>query len=114
MRRSDIYSLRLPKGKGHEQQGKRLGVVVQSDAFLPRSVVLVAPTSTGAKPASFRPEIDVEGTMTRVLVEQMGAVDMTRLGNLVGHLTPGGGMGCGLRNPRCARTELDKRFAPKN
>jgi mRNA-degrading endonuclease toxin of MazEF toxin-antitoxin module len=26
--------------------------------------------------------------MTRVLVEQMGAVDMTRLGNLVGHLTP--------------------------
>jgi mRNA interferase MazF len=88
VRRSDIYSLRLPKGKGHEQQGKRLGVVVQSDAFLPRSVVLVAPTSTGAKSASFRPEIDVEGTMTRVLVEQMGAVDMTRLGNLVGHLTP--------------------------
>jgi mRNA-degrading endonuclease toxin of MazEF toxin-antitoxin module len=26
--------------------------------------------------------------MTRVLVEQMGAVDMTRLGNLAGHLTP--------------------------
>ena len=88
MRRGDIYSLRLPKRKGHEQQEKRLGVVVQSDAFLPRSVVLVAPTSTGAKPASFRTEIDVEGTMTRVLVEQMGAVDMTRLGNLVGHLTP--------------------------
>jgi mRNA interferase MazF len=51
-------------------------------------VVLVAPTSTGVKPASFRPEIEVEGTMTKVLVEQMGAVDMTRLGNVVGHLTP--------------------------
>ena len=88
VRRGDIFELRLPKEKDHEQQGKRLGVVVQSDAFLPRSVVLVAPTSTGAKSASFRPEIEVEGTMTRVLVEQMGAVDMTRLGNLAGHLTP--------------------------
>jgi mRNA interferase MazF len=63
-------------------------VVVQSDAFLPRSVVLIAPTSTSAKPASFRPEIDVEGTRTKVLVEQMGAVDVSRLGDLVGHMTP--------------------------
>ncbi len=88
MRRGDIFELRLPKGKGHEQQGKRLGVVVQSDAFLPRSVVLIAPTSTGAKSASFRPEIEVEDTITKVLVEQMGAVDMTRLRKLAGHLTP--------------------------
>ena len=64
---------------GHEQQGRRFGVVVQSDAFLPRSVVLVAPTSTSAKPASFRPEIQIGGTSTRVLVEQVGAVDVNRL-----------------------------------
>lgn len=88
MRRGDIYSLRLPKGRGHEQQGKRFGVVVQSDAFLPRSVVLIAPTSTSARQASFRPEIDVEGTPTKVLVEQLGAVDVSRLGDLAGHLTP--------------------------
>ena len=61
---------------------------MQSDAFLPRSVVLVAPTSTSAKAASFRPEIDVQGTVTKVLVEQMGAVDVSRLGDLSGHLTP--------------------------
>ncbi len=88
MRRSDIYSLRLPRGKGHEQRGKRFGVIVQSDAFLPRSVVLVAPTSISAQPASFRPEIDVEGKRTKVLVEQIGAVDVTRFGELAGHLTP--------------------------
>ena len=88
MRRGDIVTLRLPKGVGHEQSGRRFGVVVQSDAFLPRSVVLVAPTSTSAKPASFRPDIEVEGTSTRVLVEQVGAVDLDRLGNLAGHLTP--------------------------
>lgn len=88
MRRGDIYSVRLPKGRGHEQLGQRFGVVVQSDAFLPRSVILIAPTSTSARPASFRPEIEIEGTATKVLVEQLGAVDVTRLGELAGHLTP--------------------------
>lgn len=87
MRRGDIFGLRLPKGIGHEQQGKRYGVVVQSDALLPRSVVLIAPTSMSARSASFRPEIEVEGLGTRVLVEQMGAVDIGRLGELAGHLT---------------------------
>lgn len=87
MRRGDVYSLRLPKGKGHEQHGKRFGVVVQSDSFLPRSVVLIAPTSQSAKPASFRPEIDIDGTTTKVLVEQMGAADVTRFGDLAGNLT---------------------------
>lgn len=88
MQRGDIFGLRLPKGAGHEQQGRRFGVVVQSDAFLPRSVVLVAPTSRNAKPASFRPEIEIDGSSTRVLVEQVGAVDINRLGDLTGHLTP--------------------------
>jgi mRNA interferase MazF len=55
--------------------------------MLPRSVVLIAPTSTSAKPASFRPEIDVRGTSTRVLVEQVGAVDVSRLGGEVGRVS---------------------------
>ena len=88
MRRGDIFSLRLPKRVGHEQRGRRFGVVVQSDAFLPRSVVLVAPTSRSARAASFRPEIEIDGTSTRVLVEQVGAVDVNRLGDLAGHLAP--------------------------
>ena len=84
----NIFELRLPRGVGHEQQGRRFGVVVQSDALLPRSVVLVAPTSTSARPASFRPVIELDGRNTIVLVEQVGAVDVTRLGNLIGHLRP--------------------------
>lgn len=87
MRRGDVFALRLSKGIGHEQHGRRFGVIVQSDALLPRSVVLIAPTSTSARSASFRPEIDIEGTTTRVLVEQMGAVDVHRLGDMTGHLT---------------------------
>ncbi|MDQ1700222.1 MAG: mRNA interferase MazF [Frankiaceae bacterium] len=88
MLRGDVYAFRLPRGRGHEQQGRRYGVVVQANELLPRSVVLVAPTSRSARPASFRPEIDIDGEMTRVLVEQVGAVDAGRLGRFVGHVTP--------------------------
>jgi mRNA interferase MazF len=86
--RGDIYEFRPPRGTGHEQQGRRYGVIVQANELLPRSVVLVAPTSLSARPASFRPEIDLLGKTTRVLVEQVGAVDASRLGELVGRLSP--------------------------
>lgn len=85
--RGDIYQLHAPrKARGHEQQGNRYAVVVQSD-LLPLSTWLVAPTSTSARPASFRPEIEIENKSTRVLVEQTAAVDPERLGRLVGHLS---------------------------
>lgn len=88
MRRGDVFELRLPRGTGHEQRGRRYGIVVQADEFLPRSVVLIAPTSRSARPASFRPEVEVADQPTRVLVEQVGAVDSGRLGKLIGHISP--------------------------
>lgn len=88
MLRGDVYRFKLPRGVGHEQHGDRFGVVVQAEEFLPRSVVIVAPTSRSARAASFRPEIDVNGQTTRVLVEHVGAVDAQRLGDLAGHLSP--------------------------
>lgn len=88
MLRGDLYRFKLPKGVGHERHGDRYGVVVQAEEFLPRSVVIVAPTSRSARAASFRPEIEVDGETTRVLVEQIGAVDARRLGELCGHLRP--------------------------
>jgi mRNA interferase MazF len=87
VRRGEVYRFRVPKGVGHEQHGERYGVVVQADELLPRSVVLVAPTSRSARPATFRPEVTVAGRDTKVLVEQMGAVDVERLGQRVGLLT---------------------------
>ncbi len=87
MRRGDVFRFRSPKGVGHEQQGVRYGVVVQADEFLPRSVVIVAPTSRSARAASFRPSINVDGEATRVLVEQLGAVDVQRLGESLGAVT---------------------------
>lgn len=86
MQRGEVFRFKVPKGVGHEQQGERFGVIVQSDSMLPRSVILVAPTSRSARPASFRPEVSIAGATTRILVEQVGAVDAQRLGRRVGQL----------------------------
>lgn len=84
--RGDVYRLRSPRGaRGHEQQG-RYAVVVQSDDFEALSTWLVAPTSTSARAATFRPAVEVNGEQTRVLAEQTSAVDPSRLGERVGHL----------------------------
>jgi len=61
-------------------------VVVQADEFLGLSTTLVAPTSTSARPASFRPTINIHGTNTGVLVEQTTVIDPQRLGASVGRL----------------------------
>lgn len=87
MQRGDVYRFKIPKSVGHEQQGERYGVIVQSDVMLPRSVVVVAPTSRSARPASFRPEVQIASDLTRVLVEHLGAVDVQRLGRPAGRLT---------------------------
>jgi mRNA interferase MazF len=63
-------------------------VVVQADEFLTLSTVLVSPTSTSARPASFRPGITLNGTQTRVLVEQTTVADPQRLGHSAGRLDP--------------------------
>jgi mRNA interferase MazF len=86
--RGDSYRLRAPKyARGHEQDGARYVVVVQAD-HTPLSTWLVAPTSTGRRGASFRPEIEIDGKPTRILVRRTGAVDPeTRLGEFAGRLT---------------------------
>lgn len=84
--RGDLYRLRPGRDTaGHEQRGQRYAVAIQSDAVL-LSTLVVAPTSTGAQPAIFRPEIEMDGTRTLVLVDQMRAVDASRLGDFAGRL----------------------------
>ena len=86
--RGDLYWLKATKDvRGHEQAGARYAVVLQSDD-LPLSTWIIAPTSTGRRAASFRPEIDINGTKTRVIVEQLTVIDpQTRLGDFAGRLS---------------------------
>lgn len=51
------------------------------------SVRSIAPTSTSAHPASFRPTITLDRHQTRVLVEQTTVVDPQRLGRSSGRLS---------------------------
>ncbi len=88
MQRGEVFRLRAPRGlRGRKQAGQRYGVVVQADELLALSTVIVAPTSTRARPVSFRPEVRIAGGRTRVLVEQLGAVDPSRLGESHGVLS---------------------------
>ncbi len=87
MVRGEVFQLRLPHGRrGSEQRGARYAIVVQANELLALSTVLVSPTSTAAPPRSFRPTIDLQGSSTRVLVEQTTAVSPDRLGESVGRL----------------------------
>lgn len=87
MVRGEVFRLPAPtRARGRAQQGARYAIVVQADDYLGLSTVLVAPTSASARPATFRPTIDVLGTRTRVLVEQTTVVDPQRLGDSAGRL----------------------------
>ncbi len=88
MVRGEVFRLRVPRGtRGSEQQGARYAVIVQADELLALSTMLVSPTSTAAPPRSFRPTIELEGSSTRVLVEQTTAISPDRLGESVGRLS---------------------------
>lgn len=85
--RGDIHRLRAPKAvRGHEQEGARFAVLLQSEDLL-LSTVLVAPTSRSSPPRIFRPTINIDGEPTQVLIEQTSAVAYERLGNRVGRVT---------------------------
>jgi mRNA interferase MazF len=87
MVRGEVFRLPTPRGtRGREQIGARYAVVVQADEFLHLSTTIVAPTSTSARPATFRPVITIDGEGTRVLVEQTTVVDPQWLGRSVGRL----------------------------
>ena len=87
MVRGEVFRLPPPRAtRGHEQRGSRYAVVVQADELLDLPTTIVSPTSTSARPATFRPVIVVAGRETRVLAEQTTVVDPARLGRSAGRL----------------------------
>ena len=87
MVRGEIFKLPDLGGRGSVQRGRRFAVVVQADELMALSTVVVAPTSTRASAATFRPEIELAGVTTRVLADQVRAVDASRLGSSAGRLS---------------------------
>lgn len=87
MIRGAVYRIDLGAARGHEQRGRRLGLVVSpSDSAL--SVVTVIPTSTQAQSATHRPQLEIAGRATLLLIDQIRSIDVDYLvGDPVDYLT---------------------------
>lgn len=87
MIRGAVYRIDLGRPRGHEQGGKRLGLVM-SPPDSPLSVVTVIPTSTSAGRSVHRPELEIDGRQTRMLVDQIRSIDVDYIvGDPVDYLT---------------------------
>lgn len=88
MIRGAIYPVDLGDAKrGHEQRGRRLGLVVsiEQNAW---SVVTIIPASTSAEPSIFRPEVIIAGRDTKILTDQVRTIDVSYVaGELVDYLS---------------------------
>jgi mRNA interferase MazF len=88
MIRGAVYPVDLGDAKrGHEQRGRRLGLVIsiEQNAW---STVTIIPTSTSAQPAVFRPDVIIAGRDTRILIDQIRTIDTAYVtGELVDYLS---------------------------
>ncbi len=76
MIRGAVYRIDLGAARrGHEQRGRRYGLVL-SPSDMAWSVVTIVPTSTQAQPAVFRPEIELGGVRARFLIDQLRSIDV--------------------------------------
>src|SRR5580698_8855812 len=75
MIRGAVYPVDLGEAKrGHEQRGRRLGLVIsiEQNAW---STVTILPTSTSAQAAIFRPDAVIAGRDTKILIDQIRTID---------------------------------------
>ena len=86
MIRGAVYQIDLGRPRGHEQGGKHYGLVV-SPSNSQLSVCTVIPTSTSARPGIHRPEVQIAGRPTRLLVDQIRTIDTDYVGETVDYLT---------------------------
>jgi len=90
----DIYLVEIPASGGHEQQGVRPAIVVQTSENIDRvPTVLIVPFTTQIKAANFpftfvvEPDSTNNLTSTSVaLVFQLRAIDKKRLKSKIGNL----------------------------
>ena len=91
IRRGDVFNVNFGARRGHEQEGLRPAIVVQSDLYCELSTLWVIPTSTRARPdIDFHVPVTIRGRPTYALIEQLTTVDRERRikpGNYLGHLS---------------------------
>lgn len=85
MIRGAIHKVNLGDAKrGHEQRGRRYGVVLSVTDW---NMVTVVPTSTSAQDSPWRPEIELMGRRTLLMVDQIRSLDTNYVLDSVGFLS---------------------------
>lgn len=89
MVRGDIYLVNLDPTIGSEIQKTRPCVIVSPpEIHNYLRTALIAPMTTGSRPAPFRISVDFQGKNGLILAEQIRTVDKQRLVKKVGELEP--------------------------
>lgn len=84
LKSGDIHRVRFGPAQGHTQAGTRPAVILQANGLMGLSTVILAPLSRSARGTSFRPRVLMDDIPSRVLVEQMTAVDVRQVGTRLG------------------------------
>jgi len=89
MRTGEIWLAQLDPTVGSEIQKPRPGVVVSPDEMNGHlRTVIVAPMSTGSRPAHFRIALTFQGKHGLILLDQIRTLDGARLVRRLGALRP--------------------------
>ena len=89
MRTGDIWLAQLDPTVGSEIRKTRPCVVVSPDDMnVHLRTVIVAPMTTGSRPAAFRVPLTFQGTQGLIVLDQIRALDRLRLVERLGALRP--------------------------
>jgi len=89
VRRGDVFTVNFGTRTGHEQEGLRPAIVVQSDLRCDLSTLWVIPTSTRAHPdVDYHVPVTIQGQRTLALIEQLTMIhrQCIKPENYLGHL----------------------------
>jgi mRNA interferase MazF len=89
VKRGEVWLVMLDPTLGSEIQKTRPGVIIsppEMHDYL--RTVIVAPMSTGARPAPYRIAVTFQGKRGLILLDQLRALDKVRLVKRLGNITP--------------------------
>ncbi len=88
--RGQVWLVRLDPTQGSEIRKTRPCAIISPDEMNPHlNTVLIAPLTTGNRPAPYRIDVDFQGKSGRILLDQVRSVDKMRLAKYLGDLDPG-------------------------
>ena len=87
--RGQVWLVHLDPTQGSEIRKTRPCVIISPNEMNPHlNTVLIAPLTTGNRPAPYRIDLDFQGKAGRILLDHTRSVDKMRLAKHLGELDP--------------------------